>query len=316
MESVLNSVDCDVDGFHIALRPPGIDDATMNVRLLGGWILASLGLQFQSVAREVVFSQPAGSVTNYFMWASNYGSNTPASDFNYRAYDNFRITRAALLTNVRWTGVIHDLAKPTNNPPRLAGTETWRIAIYADEEGLPGSLLLEQRASQAAVQSSLFANSVFRNYPVAIREWSLALTSPLRLPAERQYWISIQLLTAAITPQFSWYYSGQNGDGFYQFSYQTRGLSPGKSNLAFGLDGTVAGGPAPWLRVFPNVSGITVQWPDPDRAYELETSLELGPGKAWQRLVAVSVGATGERAVTIPQSALRGQEFFRLIPAP
>jgi hypothetical protein len=132
--------------------------------------------------------------------------------------------------------------------------------------------------------------------------------------ASRQYWLSIQLLTDTLTPQFSWFYSSQTGDGYYQYSYQTRGLALGKSDLAFAFDGTAGTtlGSIPALRIVQGTAALTVSWLDPDRAYDLQSSPSLRADARWLPVDVGPAGVDGHRVLAIARPPGQPAEFFRL----
>jgi hypothetical protein len=188
------------------------------------------GLLAASIASaSAVFQQPVlwtGSGANI---GTARTSHLDTGGDGYQTYDNFTLSSAATINQATWEGVYLTLP---NNTDGASNTTTWAIGIYADNGGIPGTLLSGTTLPSADVSSVVLGTGTFDGNTVTVYQFTANLTSFNAAPGT-QYWFSPLSEATDFSPYFTWI-AGTGGDNA---SYQIgEGTANGVSNdRAFSL---------------------------------------------------------------------------------
>ena len=181
--------------------------------------LAAMSLFAVTAAQATItlYSQPTNFPNNSY-YASQNSFTTD--------YDDFTLAQNSTITGVNWTGEFF-------NPPTTATINSFTIAFYQDNSGVPGTQLFTDTIPGDANAVSLGPGN--NNHQPGY-DYSTNLDSPFVANAGTKYWLSIAA-NFPVYPQWAWD-SGTGGDGVsYQIFLGTD--YPRTTDDAFTLIGTV-----------------------------------------------------------------------------
>lgn len=201
--------------------------------ILGLAVVVGLGFTAASQAQTEVYSQPD-------QWQDG-----PVSDgidgyfWNVRTWDNFTLSDPVLrkITEVTWWGSTEVVAYTHDE-----NFAAWALKIYSDSGGAPGQLLYEETFDEAATDPILTGD---RNGNGGWEyEHHVALSNPITLHIDEQYWISIgAILDDPGLDEWWWSVNLIDGDGVsLQDDFSGGGYFPYSDDVAFILWGEVASG--------------------------------------------------------------------------
>ena len=143
-----------------------------------------------------------------------------------RCFDNFVFSTDEIIHEFRWEGVYINLANrtgPHTPPPPTAGA--WELAIWEDNQGVPGNQLFAERHPAREVQRSLIEIYAPNGISgVSRMSFALNLSTPFEAEAGTVYWISIASVPVNYQPVFFWLIGSAAEAPLPQMSYASRDL--------------------------------------------------------------------------------------------
>jgi hypothetical protein len=216
--------------------------------------LAKTSLFATSIAAAVVLAGPAARAVVLY----NQPSTFPATEFDASQidtnpgglgafttdYDDFTLPTTDSINAIAWSG--EDF-----NPSTHATISAFTISFYANNSGVPGTMLYTETIPGDANETSLGTSD--NNNPSF--NYFTDLNTPFMATSGTPYWLSI-VANAPLFPQWSWE-SGSGGNGTsYQIFEGTN--FPRQTDDAFTLSGTVAPEPSTVSVLFAGVLGLSL----------------------------------------------------------
>jgi hypothetical protein len=195
------------------------------------------------------FSEVASGAVIYGTTA--VGSNPRTAEYStvsndgFRTFDNFTPGFNATVQKVSFSGHYVDFNNPQVAP--TPQTDTFTIAFWANNGGLPGSLLSSETFNFADLSPTLLGTGGFNLgtvYQVSRYSFTANLTTAFSVNQGTQYWISILGVRDANNPIFGWF-GATGGDNVsvqqsLGASYQVTGTSTTSLDRAVVIEGSVA----------------------------------------------------------------------------
>ena len=142
-----------------------------------------------------------------FSWTSTIDS----SGNGFVAWDNFTLASDSNITSISWRGFAWDFQNSGNNPVSLA-TQTWVVAFFSDNGGVPGSPVGGDARAASAVATVLVGTAPFGSDTVNVYDLTFTLSTPFLATGGTQYWFTPISEQINFNPIFSWS-EGTGGDG-------------------------------------------------------------------------------------------------------
>jgi hypothetical protein len=198
-----------------------------NTALLGAALAAVLGAGEASA--NVLYSQPFDGSGN----AYSSQNDTIAFGNFASVYDDFTLGSDSDVTSVDWIGAFF-------NPGTSSPIASFKLTIYDDNAGQPGSAVYTTSGAAGATALGSFGGDPTESY---------SLATSFSATAGHTYWLSV-VPDLGFPPQWGWA-TGELGDGTsYQDFFGSR--SQLAADMAFTVNGDLAGGrvavpePATW----------------------------------------------------------------------
>ena len=162
------------------------------------------------------------------------------------AYDSFTLSSSSNLTGVGWTGAYF-------NPASQGPIASWTVTFYADDSGVPGSLIAV--GNFPGTGGETFVTTASNGYPV----YSYSeFFSPYPVAAGT-YWLSV-VPEVGFPPQWGWATSASgNGEAYQTFFGSGSTINGGGVNLAFDVYGTydtAVPEPSTWAMMMLGFAGL------------------------------------------------------------
>ncbi|GEM_PF-6841292 len=139
-----------------------------------------------AAADDLLYSQPQVSGTPAGISLTEGGNQFSFAD--RRRADNFALPFPAEVDFVRfWGGTESDFFGSDN----ISNIDAFNIRIFADDGGVPGSILLDETVSKAAVNPTLVPGQQVGFLNADMFRFEAALPSSVTLAANQQYWVSV-----------------------------------------------------------------------------------------------------------------------------
>jgi hypothetical protein len=204
----------------IACKMPDRENSEMSrppVRRLFVLLAAASCLAFARPATcATVFEQAAAADATTI--ASNAVANPEGSDGDVKAYDNFTLSKPAIIKRVQWRG-------SSSN----AALDGFTVTIYASSHDSAAQPNLSSPLASVSVQGKADEHVLGNN----LSDYGADLGQPLALESGVQYWISIVSLRNDASP-WGWA-KGKGGDGKSIQSYSEFKVLPAPGDRAFSL---------------------------------------------------------------------------------
>jgi PEP-CTERM motif len=186
-------------------------------------VVATLTLTVPARA-DVLVSQASDFPADGFEF-SQFDPTT--GSFPAQVFDDVKLTTAATATGLSWEG-----GYPNSTLPSAGGIQGFMIGFYADNAGLPGTLLQSENITGSAGETLVGPD----NAGQVTYDYSTTLPTSFTLAAGTTYWISIAAVLDPGVQIWGWHTSVA-GD-LKAYSTTINGFVP--NDVAFTLTGTTA----------------------------------------------------------------------------
>ncbi len=176
-------------------------------------------------ADSIIYLQASDFNGAYASQNDTNGMGNFAKTFDNLSLHPNSLPGSAQITGIGWVGSYF-------NPPQQGEITGFTVEFYADNGGIPGTLLASFFTSSNAGETFLGNDNI--GDPTYL--YGFTLGSPVTLALDTQYWISI-VPDLGFPPQWGWE-TGTGGDAAaYQCFFGTCGAVP--NDMAFDLVGTI-----------------------------------------------------------------------------
>ena len=135
------------------------------------------------------------------------------------AYDDFTLASATTITQVNWVGGYY-------NPQSAGSITAWTVGFFADNAGIPGSLLASFNFAGNGGETFL------QNDTIGDPTYSYTEMLSFNAAAGTKYWLAV-MPDLAFPPQWGWTSSSQGDGTSYQVYFGLGSSNP--TDLAFSL---------------------------------------------------------------------------------
>lgn len=201
----------------------------------------------------------ASSASASTLFANNrFFSSVRGSDYGtvggngFRTYDDFQLGTGALVQGFSWDMFFLDTSNPVPDPAPASDASQWKLSFYADNAGIPGTLLADYTFAPADLTSTFLESFVFNiggSFNVSSYKYAVSLPTALLLQSGTPYWVSVFALSAQYSPIAAWMAGGDPSAGSSFQQQLGAGMSVINSgsvarDRAFALEGTPVPEPA------------------------------------------------------------------------
>jgi hypothetical protein len=176
----------------------------------------------------LLYQQPSIWSGNGSTISTGYTDEESSAGTGFQTFDDFTLSAGGIVNQVSWVGLYINGTMFLNEPPN---TTSWDIDFYADNSGVPGSLLASTNLSTAQVTSQILGTGQFGGATFTIYDF-IANIPGFSASADTTYWFSPFSHNPDETAKFIWI-DGSGGD---DAEYQNR-LTDGSVSGSFDLTG-------------------------------------------------------------------------------
>jgi hypothetical protein len=187
--------------------------------LAGMFVAALLFVAAAPGYANQLYSQPFDMTGNAY---SSQNDTTGGNGNFATVYDDFTLGSSAMINNVQWVGEFF-------NPVEFGNITAFTVDFYANNGGIPGSLLSTNYIAGDANETDIGNYNGFEAYSYSLDVTNFAAT------AGTEYWMSIEP-DLGFPPQWGWSTSSV-GDGMGYQCFDGSCGTIGGVNLAFTLNG-------------------------------------------------------------------------------
>jgi hypothetical protein len=138
-----------------------------------------------TLSADVLYQQPSVWSTTGTV-GTGYTDEESAAGTGFRVFDNFSLVSAGVINQVSWVGLYINGTVFLNEPPN---TTSWNIDLYADNGGIPGSLLSDTSLPAAGVTSQTLGTGAFGGATFTMYEFTASIPD-FNAAAGTTYWFS------------------------------------------------------------------------------------------------------------------------------
>ena len=186
------------------------------------WIMGAIG----TLSADVLVQQPSVWNGNGSNVSVGYTDEESAAGNGFQAFDNFSIAAGGAINQVSWVGLYTNQTLFLNEPPN---TTNWDIDFYANNSGVPGTLLSDTNLAAAGVSSQILGTGSFGGSTFTMYEFTANIPE-FDAAAGTTYWFSPFSDNPDESAKFIWV-QGTGGDG----SAYDHGMSSGSVSGNFVL---------------------------------------------------------------------------------
>ena len=137
--------------------------------------------------------------------------------FTFQTFDNFLLSSATAISDVHWQGAYFNTLISPTAPPTAPNSTGFGVNFYADNGGLPGSLLASYTFSPSGAHETFVGNQFAANLnlTLAVFNYDVDLPSTFAAAAGTSYWLSVFAFSpppSATEAQWGWT-GGTGGNG-------------------------------------------------------------------------------------------------------
>jgi hypothetical protein len=163
---------------------------------------------------------------------------TPPGAFSFQTFDNFLLGSNTAVADVHWQGAYFNAAISSTAVPAAPNSTGFGVNFYADNGGVPGSLLANYSFSPSGAHETFVGNQFAPNLnlTLAIFTYDVDLPSTFLATAGTSYWLSVYAFSpppSASEAQWGW--AGGTGGNGLAWQNGPAGNGPVNFDRAFSL---------------------------------------------------------------------------------
>jgi hypothetical protein len=162
---------------------------------------------------DILYQQPS-------VWSTTGGTGTGYTDeesaagTGFRVFDDFTLASAGTINQVSWVGLYINGTVFLNEPPN---TTSWNIDLYANNAGVPGTVLSDTSLTAAEVTSQVLGSGTFGGATFTMYQFTADIPD-FNAAAGTTYWFSPFSENPDESTKFIWV----DGTGGTNTAYDTR----------------------------------------------------------------------------------------------
>ncbi len=155
-------------------------------------------------ADTIVYDQPATYIGPDGIAHSVYTNTFVSGNSGYRTLDNFSLGSTGAIASAQWTEFVWDYVNSADNPVTPT-VNSWDIAFYADNNGLPGAQTYDTVEPASSVTATLLGTLIINGPTVVnVYQFDASLPSPFVADAGTTYWFSPEALQTSTDTVEGW----------------------------------------------------------------------------------------------------------------